>query len=64
VPPAVAKSGDVVTTRCAWTNDRNAPVSFGERTDQEMCDSFTLSYPKIKASFWSWAAPALGASCQ
>lgn len=61
---AVAKSGDVVTTRCAWTNDHDAPVSFGERTDQEMCYSFTLYYPRVNASFWSWAVPAISSTCQ
>jgi hypothetical protein len=61
---ALVKPGDVITTRCAWTNDRDQPVSFGERTDQEMCYSFTLYYPKVQSTLWSWAAPAIGSSCK
>jgi hypothetical protein len=45
-------------------NPTDATVSFGETTAEEMCYSFTVYYPKIQASFWSWAIPAMGSTCQ
>lgn len=65
---ATTKSGDVIRTKCSWTNNTGAPVSFGEKTADEMCYSFTMYYPRIKSSLWSWAAPAagppIGATCK
>lgn len=57
---AVSKGGDTIRTSCSWVNVTGAPVGFGERTEDEMCYSFTLYYPRIEASFWSWAAPTAG----
>jgi hypothetical protein len=55
--------GDTIATRCAWNNTTDAPVSFGEYTEDEMCYSFTMYYPKITSSLWSWALPAATSSC-
>jgi hypothetical protein len=52
-------AGDTVTTRCSWDNPGTSQVRFGEGTADEMCYSFTMYYPKITLSSWSWAAPAL-----
>ncbi len=64
---ATTKSGDTIRTKCSWVNGTGEPVGFGEKTADEMCYSFTMYYPRIKASVWSWAAPAsgppFGASC-
>lgn len=57
------QAGDVIKTRCAWDNTTDAPVSFGPYTEDEMCYSFTMYYPKIESTKWNWAAPALGSSC-
>jgi hypothetical protein len=58
------KPGDTVRTKCTWKNNTGAPVGFGERTEDEMCYSFTMYYPRIRLPFWSWAAPAELSSCQ
>ncbi|MBN9163051.1 MAG: hypothetical protein J0I07_18950, partial [Myxococcales bacterium] len=59
---------DVIRTKCSWTNNTGEPVRFGEKTADEMCYSFTMYYPRIKSSIWSWAAPAsgppIGATCK
>lgn len=60
---AQVKPGDTVETRCAWRNPAPREVRFGERTEDEMCYSFTVYYPKVRAPQWSWAAPALGSTC-
>ncbi|MBX3196845.1 MAG: peptidylglycine alpha-amidating monooxygenase [Labilithrix sp.] len=64
---ATLKAGDVIRTSCSWTNNTGAPVRFGEKTGDEMCYSFSMYYPRIKSSLWSWAAPAsgppIGATC-
>ena len=57
---ATTKSGDVIRTKCSWANNTGEPVGFGEETASEMCYSFTMYYPRIKSSAWSWAAPASG----
>jgi len=56
-------AGDVVKTRCAWENTTDAPVSFGPYTEDEMCYSFTMYYPKITNAKWYWGAPALKSTC-
>jgi hypothetical protein len=38
-------------------------VHFGEDTDDEMCFTFELYYPKITQAGWSWAAPTLASKC-
>ena len=55
--------GDVIRTRCAWKNTTDATVKFGEDTEDEMCFSFTLYYPKIDSALWNWGLPAAAASC-
>jgi hypothetical protein len=62
--PAVAHVNDIITTTCSWMNPTETTVSFGETTAEEMCYSFTVYYPKIQASFWSWALPAMSSTCQ
>jgi len=58
LPNVTLKSGDVVETRCVWENPRSEPVTWGENTDDEMCFSFTLYYPKVKVDPWSWGLPS------
>lgn len=60
---ATLRLGDVVKTRCAWSNKTTTPVHFGPNTDDEMCYSFTAYYPRNAAPGWSWAAPSLGSTC-
>jgi hypothetical protein len=55
----VVRAGDKVSTRCAWNNPTDKNVTFGENTDNEMCFSFTMYYPKIEAPNWNWTVPAL-----
>lgn len=57
------KPGDRVRTRCTWQNPTGQPVRFGERTEDEMCYSFTMYYPRIRLPFFSWAAPAELSTC-
>jgi hypothetical protein len=54
----VIKSGDTVKTNCVWENPTDRTVRWGENTDDEMCFSFTMYYPKVTSSLWSWGAPA------
>jgi len=44
-PPVVIQPGDTVTTRCTYTNPGNGFVTFGERTEDEMCFNFAMVYP-------------------
>ncbi|MBX3228156.1 MAG: peptidylglycine alpha-amidating monooxygenase [Labilithrix sp.] len=60
---AVTQSGDVIRTDCSWKNTTGAPVKFGEKTADEMCYSFTMYYPRIASTLWSWGLPAQTASC-
>ena len=59
----VITSGDVIKTKCAWNNVTDSPVSFGQKTVDEMCYSFTMYYPRIKAPLFTWSTPALGSTC-
>ena len=61
---AVTKKGDVIRTSCTWKNTTGAAVSFGEKTADEMCYSFTTYYPRIVAPYWSWALPAVASQCK
>ncbi len=61
---ATAKAGDTITTHCAWKNTTSASVKFGENTEDEMCYSFTMYYPKVTAPLFSWMTPSLTASCK
>lgn len=60
---ATLVANDVVKTRCAWNNTTSANVKFGENTENEMCYSFTLYYPRIDSALWTWAAPSLTSQC-
>ncbi|APR76684.1 Hypothetical protein A7982_02031 [Minicystis rosea] len=60
---ATAHTGNRITTRCTWKNDRPFDVGFGESDNDEMCWSFTLYYPKAPASF-EWTHPALSSVCK
>jgi hypothetical protein len=59
----VLAPGDVVETRCTWTNTTDQTAGFGASTPDEMCFSFTMYYPKITNPAWSWALPALYSVC-
>src|SRR5262249_28743287 len=45
-------AGDVVRTECAWKNPGSSSVSFGERTQDEMCFSFTMYWPRLASFNW------------
>lgn len=60
---ATLQAGDVIRTRCVWTNPGDTAVTWGEYTKDEMCFSFTMYYPKIQSSLWSWILPAKTGSC-
>ena len=60
---ATIEPGDTIETRCDWTNTTASPVSFGEYTEDEMCFSFTMYYPRAK-SFKSWLVPSVKSHCQ
>lgn len=64
--PVAAKTqtGDTIRTTCTWTNPTSGTVKYGEKTDDEMCYSFTVYYPKVKSPIWSWATPAYTSNCQ
>jgi cytochrome c551/c552 len=59
----VINAGDTVSTRCAWNNPGDTAVSFGENTEDEMCFTFELYYPKITAAQWNWSLPASLSQC-
>jgi hypothetical protein len=61
---ATLRSGDVVRTRCAWKNPSGQNVEFGPNTDDEMCFSFMMYYPKITSQSWSWMLPAVQSTCR
>ena len=60
----VLRPGDVVETRCAWQNTKDQAVSFGEKTENEMCYSFVMYYPKITDPAWHWYLPAAYSTCR
>jgi hypothetical protein len=60
---ATLHEGDVVSTRCAWTNPTDQNVGFGYYTEDEMCYSFTSYYPKVVTSLWTWDLPGLTSTC-
>jgi hypothetical protein len=53
--------GDVIRTRCAWTNTSDELVTFGENTDNEMCFNFVGYYPAIPE--YPWITPSLATAC-
>ena len=58
----VLHTGDTIRTRCVWNNTTDTAVTFGENTENEMCFSFTMYYPRVALP--SWAAPAYASKCQ
>ena len=44
-PPVVLRSGDALVTTCEYTNPTTRAVTFGERTEDEMCFNFVTAYP-------------------
>jgi hypothetical protein len=58
LPNVSIKGGDTVKTRCVWENPTSSAVGFGENTENEMCYGFTMYYPKVTVSPWSWTLPA------
>ncbi|MEZ4297962.1 MAG: peptidylglycine alpha-amidating monooxygenase [Polyangiaceae bacterium] len=57
------KSGDKVSTRCAWDNPTAKDVHFGEETSDEMCFGFLMYYPRIEVAGWQWGVPAYTSTC-
>ncbi|MFT3927750.1 MAG: hypothetical protein QM778_34805 [Myxococcales bacterium] len=45
VDELILKSGDTMTTECWYENDTNDKVTFGERTQNEMCYGFVWAWP-------------------
>ncbi len=54
---------DFVTTRCLWENSGDAAVDYGVTTDDEMCFSFLMYYPRITNAAWNPLLPAEGSLC-
>ena len=42
---AYEKDGSKLTVSCTYENHTGHPVSFGERTEDEMCFNFMMVYP-------------------
>lgn len=59
----VVQGGDSVKTQCAWSNNTDQAVTWGEDTEDEMCFSFTAYYPKITVAQWQWALPSYISQC-
>jgi hypothetical protein len=45
--PLVVMPGDKLKTTCVYDNPGNSAVYFGERTEDEMCFDFVLTYPEV-----------------
>lgn len=48
--PISLKAGDGLTWTCTWFNNTDANVSFGQTSNDEMCITFALAYPKNSKS--------------
>lgn len=59
----VLTPGEIVETKCAWKNPHSYGVGFGPSTDDEMCYSFVMYYPRIEDPSWHWLLPALYSEC-
>lgn len=57
------QAGDKVKSWCSWTNGGDSPVSWGEKTNQEMCYHFVMYYPRVPIPGWSWDSPVHLAKC-
>jgi hypothetical protein len=60
---ATIAGGDTVRTRCAWENPGDTAVTFGERTEDEMCFSFTMFWPRVDDPSWHWMTPTQLSRC-
>lgn len=58
-----AAPGDTVTVRCAWNNPTEKAITFGEKTEDEMCYMFAAYWPRITLPQWNWQATALFSNC-
>ena len=45
--PKVLKVGDTLATTCTWLNTTTSPITFGQSSQQEMCFSILMRYPRI-----------------
>jgi hypothetical protein len=59
---ALTNVGDRIDTRCQYKNATDQEVHFGPNTEDEMCYSFTMYYPKIQGNY-SWLTPSLSSTC-
>ena len=65
-----ASAGDTVTTRCGYSNQSNFAVTFGEKTEDEMCFNFVGYYPAVPDQMlgnfpiFNWLSPSIFASCR
>jgi mono/diheme cytochrome c family protein len=57
------RPGDVVQSKCSWNNPSDHGVGYGPTSDDEMCFSYVMYFPKIAASTWNWSLPALYSTC-
>jgi mono/diheme cytochrome c family protein len=57
------EEGDRVTTTCGWSNTTDAPVSYGEASDAEMCFNIVTYYPAITVDGFTPALPTSSAVC-
>jgi hypothetical protein len=57
------RPGDVVQSKCSWNNPSDHGVGYGPTSDDEMCFSYVMYFPKIEASTWNWSLPALYSTC-
>lgn len=58
------RPGDVVQSKCAWTNPTDHGVGYGPTADDEMCFSYVMYFPKITTDAWHWSLPALYSTCR
>ena len=58
------RPGDVVESKCSWNNPTDHGVGYGPTSDDEMCFSYVMYYPKIALTTWNWSLPALYSTCR
>ncbi|CAN5896014.1 hypothetical protein BH11MYX4_BH11MYX4_16010 [soil metagenome] len=58
------RPGDVVQSKCSWTNPTDHGVGYGPTADDEMCFSYVMYFPKITTPSWHWSLPALYSTCR
>jgi len=60
---ATLNPGDRIETRCRWKNPNDHPVTFGPTTEDEMCFSYTMYYPRFDFDGWTYRTPATQSKC-